>query len=288
MRSYLVGVDGSDRALDALAWARSVASDDDEIVALHAWEPPTVTSYEGAVGVDTTPVETAGQQFIDRTIAAADDARVRGQLAVGHAGRALVDAADEIGPGTTLVVGHAGSGKAALLVGSIANYVVHHTDAPVVVVRGECRLPVSTVAVGVDDGGGDDPDAPSLAALRYAMTLPGVARVEVHHADFVPGVAAGPLSQPGLESEAEAAEDARLLDTAIERALSGRDLQRNGAEIVPVVGAGTGAFALIEASRSVDLVVIGTHGRSGLVELILGSTSLEVTAHAHCPVVVAR
>ena len=57
---------------------------------------------------------------------------------------------------------------------------------------------------------------------------------------------------------------------------------------MPVVAAGTGAFALIEASREVDLVVIGTRGRRGLVELILGSTSLDVTAHAHCPVAVVH
>ena len=57
---------------------------------------------------------------------------------------------------------------------------------------------------------------------------------------------------------------------------------------MPVVAAGTGAFALIEASREVDLVVVGTRGRSGLVELIVGSTTLEVLAHAHCPVAVIR
>ena len=62
----------------------------------------------------------------------------------------------------------------------------------------------------------------------------------------------------------------------------------NGAEVVPIVAAGTGAFAMIEASRAADLVVIGTRGRSGFVELLAGSTTLEVLAHAHCPVAVVR
>ena len=57
---------------------------------------------------------------------------------------------------------------------------------------------------------------------------------------------------------------------------------------MPVVAAGTGAFALIEASLEADLVVIGTRGRRGLVELITGSTGLDVTAHAHCPVAVVH
>jgi nucleotide-binding universal stress UspA family protein len=45
---------------------------------------------------------------------------------------------------------------------------------------------------------------------------------------------------------------------------------------------------MIEASRTADLIVIGTRGHSGLRQLITGSTTLEVTAHAHCPVVVVR
>jgi nucleotide-binding universal stress UspA family protein len=110
----------------------------------------------------------------------------------------------------------------------------------------------------------------------------------VSHADFVPGVAAGPIREPGLESAEEAAEDDSRLRHAIADATDGTGVAPNGAEILPVVAAGTGAFALIEASREADLVVIGTRGRSGLVELILGSTTLEVLAHAHCPVAVVR
>ena len=63
---------------------------------------------------------------------------------------------------------------------------------------------------------------------------------------------------------------------------------RRRAAIVPVVAAGTGAFALIEASREADLVVIGTRGRRGFVELILGSTTPRRDAHAHCPVAVVH
>jgi len=115
-----------------------------------------------------------------------------------------------------------------------------------------------------------------------------VTHVDVSHADFVPAVAAGPVREPGLESDEEAAEDDSRLRRAIAEATDGTGVAPNGAEIVAVVAAGTGAFALIEASRDADLLVIGTRGRSGLVELILGSTTLEVLAHAHSPVVVVR
>jgi universal stress protein A len=44
----------------------------------------------------------------------------------------------------------------------------------------------------------------------------------------------------------------------------------------------------LEADRSYDLVVIGTHGRSGLGRLLLGSVAENVVRHAPCPVLVVR
>ena len=40
--------------------------------------------------------------------------------------------------------------------------------------------------------------------------------------------------------------------------------------------------------ESIDLIVIGTRGRSGFKRLLLGSTALGVVTHAHCPVMVVK
>ena len=40
--------------------------------------------------------------------------------------------------------------------------------------------------------------------------------------------------------------------------------------------------------RNVDLVLVGTHGRTGLKHLFLGSTAEAVVRRAHCPVLVVR
>jgi universal stress protein A len=40
--------------------------------------------------------------------------------------------------------------------------------------------------------------------------------------------------------------------------------------------------------RDVDLIVIATHGRTGLTHLFMGSTAERVVRHVHCPVLVVR
>jgi nucleotide-binding universal stress UspA family protein len=47
-------------------------------------------------------------------------------------------------------------------------------------------------------------------------------------------------------------------------------------------------YALVRESREACALVLGTRGRSGLVEMLLGSVSLTVASHADCPVIVLR
>lgn len=50
-------------------------------------------------------------------------------------------------------------------------------------------------------------------------------------------------------------------------------------------GEDTVAFA---AKRNVDLIVLGTHGHTGLSRLLMGSVAEHVLRHAQCPVLTVR
>ncbi len=57
-----------------------------------------------------------------------------------------------------------------------------------------------------------------------------------------------------------------------------------------VVRAGLAFFEITEAAKALgaDLIVVGTHGYTGLKRALLGSTAEKVVRHSPCPVLVAR
>lgn len=288
-RTTVVGVDASPEADEALDWARQVTGEDDRIVVVHAWELPLVTGYDMVVTVDPTEIEQLSKQGLQELVERVDDPRIVPITRQGHAGRALVSEADDV-RADLVVVGHRGKGRMSMMLGSTANYVLHHTERPVVIVRGERAAPPKRVVVGVDDNDLDDAAGPtgreneSVRALRWAYSLPGVEQVRVVHSWFLPALAVGMFATVAAEMESMDAGAKEIVD----RVMAAAGPAPSGIQVVGEAVRGTPGFALIEASRDADLVVVGSRGRGGFAGLLLGSTSTEVASHSHAPVAVIR
>ncbi len=200
-RTLIVGADWSTESQKAIEWARAVAGPDDRIVLVHAWQMPVVAGYDMVLAVDPAQIEQAANEGLTEEVGELADARLEPIVRQGHPGRSLVTEADER-DAAMIVVGHSGNSRVGMMLGSTANYVLHHTTRPVVVVRGDVVAdgaevtPPRSIVVGVDDHDldPDDPathENPSVRAVRWAFQLPGVERVRVVHAWFLPSLAIG-------------------------------------------------------------------------------------------------
>jgi nucleotide-binding universal stress UspA family protein len=59
-------------------------------------------------------------------------------------------------------------------------------------------------------------------------------------------------------------------------------------EEVLVHGEAAAEIVRVARERGVDLIVISSHGRTGLGRILFGSTAESVVRHAHCPVLVVK
>ena len=62
----------------------------------------------------------------------------------------------------------------------------------------------------------------------------------------------------------------------------------DGVAIEQRVVEGTAGAVLVDESHEADLLVVGSRGRGGFAQLLLGSVSQQCAHHAACPVVIVR
>ena len=128
-------------------------------------------------------------------------------------------------------------------------------------------------------------------ALEHARELAKVTGADLHllHAlvepivvfpPAVPGAAAAAVQGAELMLESRRAAEASL--AAIERGL-GTECQSHLA-----VGSPVAAICEMAGELGADLIVMGTHGRTGLVHMLLGSVAERTLRRAPCPVLTVR
>lgn len=133
---------------------------------------------------------------------------------------------------------------------------------------------------------GVDGSEPSLRAVETAGRLASEGGAEVRLCFAVPPapvfVDAAALTLVEFDRRAE--EEARRVLAEARRTMPAE---------IPVqerIAHGQPASALLDEARAAgaDLVVVGSHGRTGLRRFLLGSVAAQVVAHAEVPVLVVR
>ncbi|MGI5488394.1 universal stress protein [Microtetraspora malaysiensis] len=276
----LVGVDGSPPAAAAVAWAADdAARKGTPLCLVHAvYRPPHGGRSYPIPGLDDA-LSRAGGEFLREAEEIARERHpgldVSARLLEGAPARILLREAES---SSELVVGSRGRGGfAGMLLGSVSGHLPGHTAVPVVVVRpGRTAADATEVVVGVDESEGCEP------ALGYAFEQARLRRGwlrAVYGWRPPPEVYAGySVFDPG-----EARQLRQTLDVGRIAAWRARypDV-RTEVEVVcdhPV-------SALVDAAASAAVLVVGSHGRSRIGAMVLGSVSRGVLQHARCPVAV--
>lgn len=132
--NVVVGIDGSECSLKALAWAaKYAASTGADLTLVTAWHWPM--SYGAPLAYDGFDPSEDARKTVEA--AAADvhlaTGRVTTLVEQGPAGNILTDASKSA---SLLVVGTRGHGTlAGALLGSTSTFCIHHAQCPVVVIR---------------------------------------------------------------------------------------------------------------------------------------------------------
>jgi nucleotide-binding universal stress UspA family protein len=273
-RGMLVGVDGSEASLQAADWAAADAVASGRTLTVCFVSDLSVLADVPLPQDVREEARAHGGRLVDRAIVrvrgTAPAVDVTGRVEEGNPAAELLHLAAGI---EQVVLGSRGSGGfGQLILGSVGAEVAAHAPCPVTVVRGEPDVR-HEVVVGVDasDRG--------QGALDYAFGYAARHGMWVHAVHAVPGHQA-PLPLPPGDQQA-----GREL---VAEAVAPWALKYPAVEIETTIAAGTAAAALRQASQGAALLVVGSRGHGGFAGLLLGSVSLTLLRHAHCPVVVAR
>ena len=139
---------------------------------------------------------------------------------------------------------------------------------------------------------GVDASPHSAAAVRFVTHMKWPENTEIRLISAVQPLA-GSYAMVEMPVPAAAFEDAsRELRQARQEttALLERQVRDSGFKSNAKVVTGDARFALVDAARAerADLLVVGSHGRTGLTKLMLGSVASHVVTHAPCSVLVVK
>jgi nucleotide-binding universal stress UspA family protein len=305
LRHILVPLDFSGQSREALTYAVPLARAEGARISLvHVVQNAAVVGAlpDGSTFIPpnveelTVQAETRLRALATRLLPAS----VRGKTFVrqGEPGFEIVATAEKMRADLIALSTHGYTGFARVLLGSTARSVVRHAHCPVLTIRRHpattakrsrsrakptyrARPPWGRILVPVDFS------LTSLRALNVAVPL---ARATGAHCDLLhviePEVYAAGMDGAMLAVPVPASVEAAQSELARVR----QQFLPASVEASLLVAQGQAATVIVETARKrgADLIVLSTHGRTGLKRMLLGSTAEEVVVHANCPVFVTR
>ena len=279
-RKLLCPIDFSKNSIAALSEAAKLARKDDAMVYLMHVEfvamnkPAELTDYD--ITLSTEPIRFRLEQIAREHLAG-----MRRELVVeaGWPGKLIEKAARDFDVDLIVMATHGRTGMARLFLGSIAEHVIRTSDRTVLSFGpGTAVGALKKILCPVDF----DPN--SISALKFGWRLAQryKASVSLLHVVALPFEPAEvPVEAPVPEWEQNSL--AELEEVATEN-LSAK------ARCKLMVRRGDPALAILEVEKELkpDLIVMATHGRTGLSHMVLGSVAERTVRESTAPVLTVR
>ena len=291
IRTILVATDFSDTALSGIDWAIELAKTHGARIDLvHGLLMPNrATDFLPSPPDFTEALQAAASGRLNE---AAERVRAQGievttDLRLGVPSQAILEVADERVVDLVVLGTRGLTGFKHLVLGSTAARVVQHSSCPVLTVHPgdiDQHREIKTVLVPTDFS--EDAALGTEVALDVLATHAKDARLVLLHVYHLPyeytAYGAIPTSLDYFQ-DVEGAAEGRLASLA-------RPLEREGLTVGTIAREGYPPEVIVAEAEAVgaDLIALGTHGRTGLAHLLLGSTAERVVQHAPCPVLTVR
>jgi nucleotide-binding universal stress UspA family protein len=277
-KKLLVAVDGSDISLHAFKEALRISREDLLVLSV---APP----YSGDLRVMGTsdlgellrqPCEEALGKAMK--MAEAERVQIRPVCVMGEPYEAIAETTEDEGR-DLIVMGVRGASLAErLLVGSTTARVIGYSSQDVLVVPEKASIGWDRILVATDGSEYSrkavDKALDLLQYSRGTLVVVSVLEISPHIYAVAPEVTEEKIKVPQ-----------KYVDEVKEMAAS-RGIPAEG--LVREAECANEIITDVALKKSIDLIVVGSHGRTGLKRLLMGSITESVIAHAPCPVLVVK
>ena len=275
-RDVLLPTDGSPLSADALE-AAITTFPDGNVTLLYVIDP----RYTAADDDELRP-ERVFSGLLD--IAERNTMEVDTEIRVGHPSREIIRFSEEAAVDDIIMGSHGRERVSRILLGSVAERVLRRASVPVTVVRPQQRLDTKHHVVPIDGS------EQSTKALEYAFSVfPDVETTVLHAIDpMETHYGEGQLVHTEAEYE-------RLQDAANQLLADAEDLASEyDADVTSTIAVEWGPNRPADAilnyvdNNGIDHVIMGSHGRSGVSRVLLGSVAETVARRSPAPVTIVR
>jgi nucleotide-binding universal stress UspA family protein len=280
-KKILVAVDGSESSRHALLQAFRLAVEEKCWITVTSVIPPftgdlDLTGVKGDVRASLArPCEEALRQA--EKLAHEERILIKTVCEEGETYKRIVDLADAENCGI-IVMGRRGIKKIdRTLVGSVTARVIGHTQCDVLVVPNGTTVGWKKILVGTDgskySGIAINKAIDFAAAYGGSLVVVSVVDVPAEYYAEAP------------EAVEDMVRKAKEYTAAVKK-----QAEAAGVNAETYVGEAEAFEAIVKLAReqAVNMIVVGSHGRTGLRRLLMGSVTENVIGHAPCPVLVTK